>query len=299
MSPEKFDVQSAAEARPASLRASRRRLVASLAALILVNIVSPVEALAASPAETFGKHTPGATKTVDHSAWDALLKSYVIPGTDGVNRVAYTRFKAERHKELKAYVAALEAVDPATLDRPEQFAYWANLYNAKTIDIVLDKHPVKSIKDISLGGGLLTLVTGGPWKAKVLKVKGEALSLDDIEHGILRPVFKDPRVHYAVNCASFGCPNLAAEALTGAKLEAQLDAGARAYVNHPRGFKVEGGKVTASSIYSWFQADFGGSDKGALAHAVKFAAPGLKAALEKASGISAYDYDWSLNEGKS
>jgi hypothetical protein len=253
-------------------------------------------ALAASPAESFGKYSAGSAKSVDHGAWDKLLGTYVVPGADGVNRVAYGAFKTEGHKALKAYVAALEKTDVSALDRPEQFAFWANLYNAKTIDVVLDAYPVKSIKDINLGGGLLTLVTGGPWKAKVVRVGGQDLSLDDIEHGILRPVFKDPRVHYAVNCASFGCPNIGTEAFTGSRLEAQLDAGARAYVNHPRGITVESGKVKASSIYSWFEADFGGSAKGVLAHLKKYAAPELGAKLGSASGITSYDYDWSLNE---
>ena len=168
--------------------------------------------------------TEGSARTVDHSAWDRLLKTYIVVGPDGLNRVAYAKFKASGGAELKAYLQLLEAADPGALGREEAFAYWANLYNAKTIDIVLTAYPVASIKDINLGGGLLAAVTGGPWKAKTLKVKGVDLSLDDIEHGFLRPVFKDPRVHYSVNCASVGCPNLGTEAFTGAKLNGQLDA---------------------------------------------------------------------------
>ena len=253
---------------------------------------------AASPAEAFSAFTKGSAATVDHSAWDKLLKAYVVPGSDGLNRVAYARFKAAGQADLKAYIKTLEAVDPKSLDRPEQFAFWANLYNAKTVDIVLDKYPVKSIKDIRLGGGVVAAVTGGPWKAKVLKVGGIELSLDDIEHGLLRPVFKDPRVHYSVNCASFGCPNLGTEAFTGAKLDAQLDAGAKAYINHPRGLKVDGGKAIASSIYSWFKDDFGGNDAGVLAHFKRYAEPALKSKLESITGIDDYSYDWSLNEAK-
>ena len=177
-----------------------------------------------------------AAESVDHSAWDRLLKAYVKQGSDGLNRVNYSAFKKDRHAALKAYIDSLRSIDPQ-----EQFAFYVNLYNAKTVDIVLDHYPVKSIKDISLGGGnLLAALTGGPWKAKVINVNGTELSLDDIEHGILRCQFGDPRVHYAVNCASIGCPNLAAEAYTGAKLEAQLDAAARSYVNSPRGSALTG-----------------------------------------------------------
>jgi hypothetical protein len=198
--------------------------------------------------------------------WDALLKGYVKPDSDGLNRVDYAGFKKAGHAQLKQYIRQLETVDPQALDRSEQFALLANLYNAKTIDIVLDKYPVRSIKEISLGGGLLAAVTGGPWKAKAVTLRGVELSLDDIEHGILRQVFKDPRVHYAVNCASIGCPNLQAEAFTGAKLNAQLDAGARAYVNHPRGANLTQNGLVVSSVYNWFRDDFGSNDQGVLVH---------------------------------
>lgn len=270
--------------------------LASVVATALLALTPAGTASAATPAEMFSKHTAGATTTVDHSAWTSLLEAYVAEGKDGVNRVDYARFKAEGHSKLKAYVARLQQTDVASLDRPEQFAFWANLYNAKTIDIVLDKYPVKSIKGISLGGGLFALVTGGPWKAKTVQLAGQDLSLDDIEHGILRPVFKDPRVHYAVNCASVGCPNLGRAAFTGATLDAQLNAAAKAYINHPRGINADGGRVKASSIYSWFQADFGGTEGGVLAHAAQYAEPALKMKLNGITKIADFDYDWSLND---
>ena len=259
----------------------------------------PLQPASAAPADIFSAHKKGSTKTVDHSAWDALLQAYVVPGSDGINRVRYAKFKSEGRAKLDAYLAALQATDVKSLDKAEQFAFWANLYNAKTIAIVLDAYPVQSIKKINLGGGLLAAVTGGPWKAKVLKVSGEELSLDDIEHGILRPIFKDPRVHYAVNCASIGCPNLGQDAFVGAKLDSQLNAAARAFVNNPRGVNVKNGSVTASSIYSWFQSDFGGSERGVLKHARRFADDGLKSKLDGATGIDDFEYDWNLNDAGS
>ena len=259
-------------------------------------LVAPMAMAHADVAADFSKFAAGSKQTVDHSAWNKLLQTYVVPGTDGLNRVRYAAFKAQGQPALKAYIGTLEKVDVAALDKSEQFAFWANLYNAKTIDIVLDKYPVKSIKDINLGGGVVAAITGGPWKADVLRVGGQALSLDSIEHGILRTVFKDPRVHYSVNCASVGCPNLGVEAFTGANLEAKLDAAAKAYVNHPRGFKVEKGAVKASSIYNWFKGDFGGSPAGVLAHARKYADGTLKQELESITAIAAFDYDWNLND---
>jgi hypothetical protein len=239
-----------------------------------------------------------AAESVNHSAWDRLLKTYVKQGADGLNRVDYSGFRKGGHAALKAYIVSLQSLDPNSLDRREQFAFYVNLYNAKTIDIVLDHYPVKSIKDISVGGRLLASLTGGPWKAKVVKVNGTALSLDDIEHGILRARFKDPRIHYAVNCASVGCPNLAREAYAGSTLSAQLDASARSYVNSPRGFRFDGKDLVASSIYKWFKEDFGGSDQGVLKHALKYADPDLGTRLKTARSISRFEYDWSLNDTK-
>jgi Protein of unknown function, DUF547 len=274
---------------------------AAAAAVMAVVLMPAAEAAANSIEDAFARHTAGSKITVDHSAWDAMLKAYVVKdpsGPNGLNRIAYAKWKSEGYAALKAYVAALEAVDVPALAKPEQFAFWANLYNAKTIDIVLGKYPVKSIKDIGLGGGLKSLVAGGPWQAQVTRAGGIALSLDDIEHKILRGLFKDPRVHYAVNCASVGCPNLHAEAFTGAKLEPQLEAAAKAFINSPRGFKLDKGKVTASSIYNWFQADFGKSEGGVLAHAMMYAEPDLKMKLNGVTGIAGYDYDWSLNDAR-
>jgi hypothetical protein len=273
---------------------TRRRTLGLLAALAIT--ATAARAQAEAPA-ALTKFTAGSAKTVDHRVWDRLLKTYVVPGSDGLNRVAYSRLKAD-HAQLKAYVASLEAIDVAALDRPEQFAFWANLYNAKTIDVVLDKYPVKSIKDVSLGGGLKSLVGGGPWQAKVITVAGQSMSLDDIENVVMRPTFKDPRVHYSVNCASVGCPNLQPDAFTGANLEQQLTAAGKAFVNSPRGVVVTGGRAKVSSIYSWFKADFGGTDAKVLDHLKSFASPELKAKLDPLTTIADHDYDWALADVK-
>jgi Protein of unknown function, DUF547 len=269
-------------------------LVSRLTAL-LVTLAASV-AWAGPVEDLFARSARVSTAPVDHSAWDKLLKTYVIPGADGLNRVDYARFKKEGQAALKSYLTALQSVDPGQLDRSDQFAFLANLYNAKTIALVLERYPVASIKDISLGGGVVAAITGGPWKAKVLRLKGVELSLDDIEHTILRPTFKDPRVHYAVNCASIGCPNLSTEAFVGATLEAQLERAARAFINSPRAFRFDGDSLISSSIYSWFKTDFGGTDAGVLKHARRFAAPPLAAKLAKTESISTHDYDWRLND---
>jgi len=232
----------------------------------------------------------------DHAPWARLLEAHLEQGEGGApNRFDYGALKAngEDRAALRSYIASLEATDPDVLSRDEAFAFWVNLYNALTVEVVIDHYPVASIRDIAISPGLFST---GPWGKKLVTVAGRELSLDDIEHGILRPDFGDSRVHYAVNCASVGCPDLASRPYTGDELDAMLDRAARAYVNSPRGARVENGRLTASSIFKWYMKDFGGTEEGVLAELRKYAGPDLAAALENVSGVASYDYDWSLND---
>ena len=130
----------------------------------------------------------------------------------------------------------------------------------------------------------------------MVTVESQRLSLDNIEHDILRPLWKTPLIHYGVNCASIGCPNLLRKAYQGATVVATLEKNAAAYINHPRGARIENGRLIASKIYTWFQEDFGGSDKGVIDHLLKYADPELKKALAGQSSIARFEYDWSLND---
>lgn len=236
---------------------------------------------------------------LDSAPFDALLKRYVTVSPDGVNRVDYGTWKAATadRKALDQVVEAAAKQTPSALSKPQQLAYWANLYNAITIQVILDAYPVKSIRDIkSKGVWLDPKAFTGPWVQKRVTVEGREVSLDEIEHAILRPTFKDPRVHYAVNCASYGCPNLRPVAWRAETLEADLDAAARDFVNHPRGASVSRDGLKVSSIYKWFQTDFGGSSAGVIAHLKKYAGPELAKKLDKQTAIADDGYDWSLNE---
>ncbi len=262
-----------------------------LALLALTLLLAP-RAHGASLAEQFAAHDPGSTITVDHSAWDAMLKKHVE--ADGhLNRVDYAAWKRDSRDELLGYIARMEQVDVAKLSRPEQYAYWVNLYNAVTVAVILKHYPVDTIRDIDISPGFFA---DGPWGAKLVTVGGTELSLDNIEHDILREIWDDPRVHYAVNCASIGCPNLARDAYTGARLNAQLDAAARAYIASPRGIRFDGGRVTASKIYSWYDEDFGNSEAGVIKHLSRYAKGETAKRLSGLSSIDSYEYDWSLND---
>lgn len=248
---------------------------------------------AAEPWPRWEAHDPRSNVAVDHGEWNRFLATYVARDDTGLNRVAYRRVTPADRAALGGYIEQLGIMPVGRLNRAEQFAYWANLYNALTVDVILAHYPVRSIFDISISTGWLSF---GPWDKKLVAVADEMLSLNDIENRILRPIWRDPRVHYAVNCASVGCPNLRREAFSGARLDAQLTAAARDYVNHPRGVTLAEGRLKVSSIYVWFREDFGGSDEAVLGHLRAYAAPELVAALATVKSIDDNDYDWSLNE---
>lgn len=270
----------------------RAALLAALLALL-----SPAAAVWAGPAAElwprWQAHDPASTATIDHSAWARFLSRYLVQSEDGINRVRYGAVSAADRRSLDAYVEALAAVPISTFNRDEQIAYWANLYNALTLQVVLDHYPVGSIRAIGISPGWFTR---GPWGAELVTVEGERLSLDDIEHRIMRPIWRDPRIHYMVNCAALGCPNLVSEPFTGARWDAMAEAAAAAFVNHPRGARVEDGRLHVSSIYHWYQEDFGGGDRGVIRHLLRHADDGLFGDLRSVTGIHRHDYDWALNE---
>jgi len=239
-------------------------------------------------------HAQDSTVEVDHTSWKRFLSKYLDANhPSGINRMRYGSVKAVDRQALNTYISSLEALTVSRLNREEQKAYWINLYNSLTVKVVLDHYPVKSIRDIDISPGLFS---DGPWKATLLTIEGEKVSLDDIEHRILRPIWKDNRVHYALNCASIGCPNLQPQAFTASSTEELLEKGAREYVNHRRGARVEGERLQLSSIYDWFEVDFGGSSEGVLTHLRRYADGALAAALDDVPGRPSYDYDWALNE---
>lgn len=235
---------------------------------------------------------PASTRAIDHGAWDNFLATYVKRDQEGINRVSYANVSDQDKSDLEAYLGALSGVAIRTHNKSEQLAYWINLYNAVTIKVVLDHYPVQSIKDIGISPGLFSV---GPWGRKLVEIEGEPLSLDDIEHRILRPIWKDPRIHYAVNCASIGCPNLALEAYTAANTERLLQQGAADYINHSRGVTVTRRGLTVSKIYDWFMEDFGGDEEGIVDHLLEFADTELAGQIRSSNGIDRYRYDWSLN----
>ena len=231
----------------------------------------------------------------ENDAYARLLKAHVRPGTVSGIRLALVDYRAV--KADPAYAQALNALaesrpDALTSDA-ERIAFWVNAYNLAAIKAVLDQYPTRSIKD---GGSLLSSI----WKKKVATVARTVYSLDDIEHGILRKAFREPRVHFAIVCASLSCPDLPAEPFDAARFDAQLDQQAAAFLsNATKGLKpgADGKTARVSSIFKWFAGDFAASG-GVAAFIRARSSPEVAARLGALTdaGLSYLDYDWSLND---
>jgi Protein of unknown function, DUF547 len=242
-----------------------------------------------------GGIVPATRAAADDGAYARLLQAHVRPGTINGIRLAAVDYAALKADPL--YAAALRDLATSRLDRladeRERFAFWANAYNLLAIKAVLDQYPTRSIRD---GGSLLKPI----WKKKVGAVAGREYALDDIEHGILRREFKEPRVHFAVVCASLSCPDLRPEPFVAERLDAQLDDQTRAFLANPTKGMVPGpdGKTArVSSIFKWFREDFAEAG-GAAAFIRAKAAPaeGSRVAGLTDAGLAYLDYDWSLND---
>ena len=247
---------------------------------------------------SWAEHDDTNRETLDHGTWQRILDGYLrTDDPAGIHLFDYGGLKANAadRGRLREYLEQLESVDPRLYSRDEQMAYWINFYNALTVETVVEEYPVDSIK--SIHEGIVPL--SGPWGDERATVAGQRLTLDNMEHDILRALWRDPRIHYAVNCASLGCPNLAPNVFTAANLEATLEATARDYVNHPRGVTIrDGSSAVLSSIYTWFQEDFGGSEAGVVEHLLRYAEPGLGERLRSFAGDFDYEYDWSMNDAR-
>lgn len=271
----------------------RSWLLVSILLLVLGIVMNKAQAASKSELwERWQKQVAASAQKIDHGAWDAFLKKFVARDPSGINRVRYQATGPADFKNLQDYLRSMEAVAISNYSRNEQRAFWINVYNALTVDLILSRFPVASIRDINISPGI---ASRGPWGAKLFAVENEKLSLDDIQHRILRPIWKDNRIHYALSWATLGGPNFQPLAFTVENSEALLEKGAREFINHPRGVSIQKGRLQVSSLYVWFQGDFGASAEGLMSHWQEYAEPPLAEALGKYSGGLAHDYDWRLN----
>ena len=213
---------------------------------------------------------------VDHTQWDRLLKKYV--SKEGL--VNYKGFLKDR-KALNNYLQMLAENPPSeNWSVQELLAYYINLYNAATVNLILDNYPLKSIKDIN-----------GPWRKKIVPIGNDQLSLGEIEHSILRKM-NEPRIHFAINCASFSCPNLLNEAFTASKIEAQLERATKTFINSDKN-ELSKNQVKFSAIFDWFKKDFKLNGK---VNVIGYINQYSSTKINLDAKINYKDYDWNLNE---
>ena len=258
-----------------------RRIQARLPRFVLSLLCLPVFSSAVVRAQDFDQ---------THSMFDSVLETYVENG-----QVNYAGLKRHR-RELDRYLSSLAAVPEKTFKtwpRPDRLAFLINLYNAATLQLIIDHYPVKSIKDI---GGFFR----GPWKQRVVRLLGKTITLDTLEHEIIRKQFDEPRIHAALVCAAQGCPPLRPEAYIGARLEEQLGEQMRTFLadstkNH---VNVRSGKISLSRIFKWYGKDFTKNGKTLLGSLAPYWPDQAAARLKSRSDwdIVYTDYDWSLNE---
>ncbi|MBC6698431.1 DUF547 domain-containing protein [Hymenobacter sp. BT190] len=222
----------------------------------------------------------------DHSGFDKLLKKHV----NSKGQVNYKGFKADQ-KEFNQYLTLLSKNAPtAAWSKQEQMAYWINAYNAYTIRLILDHYPVQSIKDI--GSKIKIPFVTTPWAAKFFSIGGKKMSLDEIEHGNLRKNYNDPRIHFALVCASVSCPSLRNEAYTAAKLDSQLDDQGRDFLGNPAKNKISKSSAQLSKYFDWYKGDWNENGQSVVKWVNKYAPTKLDANAK----IDFLDYNWNLNE---
>lgn len=228
---------------------------------------------------------------IDHRPWQNFLKEYVKTNTQGINLISYKDVTQESRNQLSDYISELQQIPINQYKRADQLAFWINLYNAETVKIVLDRYPVTSIRRINTSG----LFSSGPWGAKSIFVMGVPLSLNDIEHRILRPIWNDPRIHYALSCGSIGCPNLQKTAFTAQNAPELMTQGAQQFINSPRALQINNHELYVSKLYEWYKEDFGGNAQGIIQHLSQYANPKLKQQLQSFNRINGTFFDWDLN----
>ena len=223
---------------------------------------------------------------VDHSQWDELLKKYVSDHPSGISRFDYDAVTVADKARLEDYIAMLEQLDPRQMSMYTQKPYWLNLFNASLIWQVIDSEPETSIKEIS---------SRVLWRKKRLYISMQDVSLDTIEHGILRTNFDDPRIHFGITGGTLGSANILNTAYTQENVEELLEQNTRDFLNHPRGLSFDKGRPTLSTIFKWYSKDFGARADDIKAFVAKYLSDEKKQLWNDARRFG-YSYDWGLNK---
>ncbi|MCW8398875.1 DUF547 domain-containing protein [Legionella sp. PATHC038] len=237
-------------------------------------------------------NNPLSNEVISHKLWQDFLNRRIVTNEENINLVDYAHMTQTDLNLLKDYLKSMSEVNIDNYNRDEQLAYWINVYNALTVQIIANYYPVTSIQEINISPGLFSI---GPWGANLITVKDTSLTLDDINNRIIRAIWNDPRTHYTLSNGTIGAPNLSRKIYQGKMLEEQLNQAASNYINSLRGVNVIEGKLIISKLYDWYEEDFGGSKQDIIFHLVQFAKEPLLSQLKHINTIDSYIYNWHIN----
>lgn len=252
--------------------------------LFCLAVTSASAAPRAKLIEFWNDYEQGSRLNIDHSRWDALLKKHVITGhSSGINRIDYAKFSDSDKASLSEYLKYLQAMDPRQLSRDSQKAFWLNLYNAGIVSLVLKESLEDSIKNL-----------GGVWKKKRFYITMQKTSFDDIQHGILRPVFDDKRLLVALNAGTMGSAGIQSEAFTADNVEGLLDVVVSDFLAQSNGLKLEEDKLILSRTFKWYARDYG-NRRELLEFLSQYVPDELVSTIKQVKRVE-YQYDWALNK---
>jgi hypothetical protein len=236
---------------------------------------------------------PLSIQQVDHSAWQDVLTAYVDDQhVSGVNRFDYASVTAADALKLKNYLRYLQLLEPRQLNDEEAKAFWINLYNAILVDKIVSAYESGSMRAVNrlMNGG----VDSRAWNRTEAEVVMQEISLNDIEHGILRPIWKDPRVHFALSTSTLGGASIQKTAFDGENNEGLLEKAKVEFMQHPRAVRVQGNRLILSSVFDWYAADFGSNTSEVLTYVRDNTSDATREAILGFSSPS-FDYNWDLN----
>ena len=237
-------------------------------------------------------NNPYSQKVICHQLWQEFLNRRVFSNEEYINLIDYSHMTQTDLNLLKNYLKSMSEIDIDNYNRNEQLAFWINVYNALTTQIIANYYPVSTVQEINISPGLFSI---GPWGANLITIKGTPLTLDDINNRIIRAIWNDPRTHYALNNGTIGAPNLGQKVYEGKTLQEQLNNAASNYINSLRGVNVIEGKLIISKLYNLYEEDFGGTKQDVLFHLLQFAKEPLRSQLKHINTIDSYMYNWHIN----
>ena len=239
------------------------------------------------------KYSANSNQFVDHTPWGYLLEKYILIDADGNHLFAYGDVSRQDKERLDVYIHNLSTFSLETLNRREQYAYWLNLYNALMVRLVLSEYLVLSINDIKFG---LPPFTINAFNKKLIYIKGQVFSLNDIRFKILIPLFGDPRIHYGLCDAAIGSPNIQMKPFTGDWVDRMLDGAALDFINHKKGLDTNDEELILSRLFIRYQNQFGSNSASQLSHIKHHLVSGAMDKINVKLRVI-YQFDWALNDG--